>query len=375
MKLTNDIFVPNFTKILVIDDDLHIQDVISEILSIMDLPHSITGETSSAKRIIGKEKVDIIISDITLPGESGIELLQWCRSLNIDTPFVLMSGTTEPTDLITALNLGTRAFIHKPFDIALIEKIVKEILGTLKYNELHRKFINSLQSDNRILEEKVKARTEEIVRTQDVAILSLASLAEIKDSETGKHIERTRSYIKCLAEYLRNHENFKHYLNDRTIELLYRSAPLHDLGKIGIPDAILTKKGKLTKEEYEVIKQHPELGGKALEFASNELGSNSFLTVASQIAYEHHEKWDGSGYPKGLKGSEISIPARLMALADVYDALISRRCYKDPIPFESTRDLILNERGKHFDPDVVDAFLKLEKEFIGITEMIGQDCG
>jgi response regulator RpfG family c-di-GMP phosphodiesterase len=206
-------------------------------------------------------------------------------------------------------------------------------------------------------------RNLELQKTRDVTILSLASLAETRDNETGAHILRTQRYVRALAIALRDHPRFQHTLDEQTIELLYKSAPLHDIGKVGIPDRILLKPGKLDAEEFEIMKTHASLGGEALERAEAELGGTSFLHFAHEIATSHHEKWDGSGYPRGLKGDEIPISGRLMAVADVYDALISKRIYKPAFPHEKAMEIIREGHGKHFDPDVVDALLAIEEEF------------
>ena len=220
----------------------------------------------------------------------------------------------------------------------------------------------------------LKEKTEELQRTRDVTIMSLASLAETRDNETGAHLLRTQRYIKSLANHLQDHPAFKEHLDEETIELLFKSAPLHDIGKVGIPDHILLKPGRLTPEEFTIMKTHASLGGDALRGAEKSLGSNSFLRLAREIAYCHHEKWDGSGYPLGLIGHNIPVPGRLMALADVYDALISARVYKPAFPHEKAKGIILEGRSSHFDPDVVDAFLAVEGEFIQIAKEYG-DAG
>ncbi|WP_261843359.1 HD domain-containing phosphohydrolase [Aliamphritea ceti] len=211
-------------------------------------------------------------------------------------------------------------------------------------------------------------RTQELSITRDASILGLASLAETRDNETGGHILRTQNYVKALAEALRKNSGYNHALDDHTIELYYKSAPLHDVGKVGIPDRILLKPGKLTDEEFEIMKQHPQIGADALSVAEEKLGTNDFLRYAREISLTHHEKWDGSGYPNGLSGTDIPVSGRLMALADVYDALISARVYKPAFSHEKAKQIILEGNGSHFDPDVVDAFLTAEQQFIDIAE-------
>jgi putative two-component system response regulator len=189
----------------------------------------------------------------------------------------------------------------------------------------------------------------------------MASLAETRDNETGNHIIRTQHYVKLLARQLQNHPKFAHYLDETTIDLLFKSAPLHDIGKVGIPDSILLKPGKLDADEFEIMKTHTTLGKLAIESAEARLGKSvPFLVCAKEIAFSHQEKWDGSGYPVGLTGEQIPISARLMAIADVYDALISRRVYKPPFTHETAMKIIEEGRGRHFDPDIVDAFAAIQ---------------
>ncbi len=214
----------------------------------------------------------------------------------------------------------------------------------------------------------LRSRTEQLRKTQDVTILSLAGLAETRDPETGRHLERTRRYVKALAEFLKKHPRFRYFLNDTMIEKIYNSTPLHDIGKVGIPDSILLKPGRLTPEEFDEMKKHTLFGGRALQLADEKLGFDSFLRVGKDIAISHHERWDGAGYPYGLQGDDIPIPARLMAVADVYDALVSRRPYKEPFSHQTAREIIEGDKGTHFDPDVVDAFVAVDDQFQQIAQ-------
>jgi len=252
----------------------------------------------------------------------------------------------------------------------------KFILLSLRQRFENLSLANQLASMNDVLEHKVVERTaqlqektDEVSRIRDVTIIAMGTLAETRDNETGNHLKRTQTYIRALALKLQGHPRFKHYLSNDIIESLYKLAPLHDIGKVGIPDHILLKQGKLTPEEYEIMKTHPTLGSDALAAAESSLPAPSkFLHIGREIAGGHHEKWDGSGYPNGLKGDAIPISARLMALADVYDALICKRVYKKAFSHEDAVAFIRDGRGAHFDPDVVDAFLEIQGEFDQIAK-------
>lgn len=218
----------------------------------------------------------------------------------------------------------------------------------------------------RIGEKNVFERTREMAAAQNLTIIGITSLAATRDTETGLHIRRTAIFLKILAKHLSQSPRFADQLDDYTIELLYKSAPMHDIGKVGVPDAILLKPGRLTDEEFAEIKKHTDYGWEAINEAEQESGidsGSSFLKIAKELILSHHEKWDGTGYNQGLKGVEIPLSARLMALVDVYDALTSKRGYKNAFSHETAKKIILEGRGTHFDPDVVDAFIEVAAEF------------
>jgi adenylate cyclase len=216
-------------------------------------------------------------------------------------------------------------------------------------------------------EQKTRERARELAMAQEATIESMCCLTETRDPETGWHIKRTQNYLRVLAEHLKNHPRFTVALDDASIDLLCKSAALHDIGKVGVPDRILLKPGKLTEEEFEEMKKHTLYGRDAILFTEKKLGNASFLHFAREIAYTHHEKWDGCGYPEGLRADAIPVSGRLMALVDTYDALVNKRVYKSPVPHEEAVQIILGERGSQFDPDVVDAFSKVEKQFCRIA--------
>ena len=258
-------------------------------------------------------------------------------------------------------NWGAVDYITKPISPPVVLARVKIHLAL----KAHADFLRD-KSD--FLEAEVSKRTREVLAIQDVTILAMATLAETRDLDTGNHIRRTQHYVKALAEKLRTHPRFASVLTDNYIQMLFKSAPLHDIGKVGIPDRILLKPGRLTPEEFEIMKTHTTLGRDAIEHAEIQLGMPvEFLSTAKEIALSHQEKWDGSGYPQGLAGEAIPLSARLMAVADVYDALISRRVYKNSVPHEQAVAIIQEGRGVHFDPDITDAFVELQETFHAIA--------
>lgn len=302
---------------------------------------------------------DLILLDIMMPVLNGYDVLKKIKEnpklQNIPVVFLTAKSSVEDEKL--GFDLGANDYITKPISPPILLARVK--------TQLENKAISDfLRDKNEFLEKEIEKRTKDVVAIQNVTIFAMASLAETRDNETGNHIKRTSNYVKMLAKKLQNHPKFKAYLTDEMIDTLYKSAPLHDIGKIGIPDHILLKPGKLTPEEFEVMKTHTTLGKEAIEHAEKELGYEvDFLKTAKEIAYSHQEKYDGSGYPLGLKGDEIPISARLMSIADVYDALRSKRIYKNSLNLEMTLKIMKEGRGSHFDPDMLDAFLEIYDEF------------
>jgi putative two-component system response regulator len=235
-----------------------------------------------------------------------------------------------------------------------------------------------LQRDNAILELEVAKRLSETMVVQDVTIRVLARLAETRDNETGNHILRTQRYVETLARCARQHPRFAPELDEHSISLMAKSAPLHDIGKVGIPDHVLLKPGPLDADEWAVMKTHAALGADAIARAEADADAPQavkFLIFAKQVARHHHERWDGSGYPGGLAGDAIPLAARLMALADVFDAMISRRVYKPPIPMLEVRAAMAEQRGRHFDPDLLDAFLGDFETFCDIARALPDEPG
>ena len=306
---------------------------------------------------------DLILLDIMMPGMDGYEVCQHLKSnpATRDIPVIFLTAKAEVEDEKKGLELGAVDYITKPVSPPIVMARVRTQLS-LKASA------DFLRDKNDYLEIEVAKRTREVMAIQDVTILAMASLAETRDSDTGNHIRRTQFYVKALAEKLKAHPRFSATLTSNFITMLFKSAPLHDIGKVGIPDRILLKPGKFTEDEFEIMKTHTTLGRDAIQHAEESLGMNvEFLSMAKDIAYGHQEKWDGSGYPCGTAGDSIPVEARLMAVADVYDALISRRVYKEGMSHEKAVDIIVAGKGRHFDPDMVDAFVDLQDEFCAIA--------
>jgi putative two-component system response regulator len=307
---------------------------------------------------------DLVLLDVMMPGIDGYEV---CRRLKADpatagTPVIFLTAKAEIEDERQGLSLGAVDYITKPISPPIV-------LARIKTHLTLKAAADRLRNQNAELEAEVQRRTHIISAIQDVTVFAMASLAETRDNETGNHLRRTQHYVKTLARALQTHPRFAQVLTNENIELLFKSAPLHDIGKVGIPDHILLKPGKLTPEEFELMKRHTTLGFEALVRAEEALGERlDFLSFAKQIALSHQEKWDGSGYPQGLSGEDIPVAARLMALADVYDALISQRVYKPPFEHAEAVRIITAGRGTHFDPDMVDAFLEVQDDFRAIAQ-------
>ncbi len=309
------------------------------------------------RRAAGSPKPDLVLLDIMMPGMDGYEV---CRRLKADPAttdiaVIFVTALGQDSDETYGIELGAVDYLTKPISPKVARARVRAHLA--------------LHFQAQTLERLVAERPRELLTTRDATIYALASLAETRDNETGNHIRRTQHYVRALAVALRDHPRFAAALTDEAIELVYKSAPLHDIGKVGIPDAILLKPGKLTTEEFEVMKTHTTLGRDAIAAAEAVLNDpSSFLRHARDIAYSHQEKWDGSGYPLGLSGEDIPLSGRLMAVADVYDALISRRVYKPAFPHDKAVAIIRDGRGSHFDPDMVDAFLSIHEDFRAIAQ-------
>jgi putative two-component system response regulator len=351
-------------KILVADDETASRKVLSELLTEMGYAPIEVKEGKRALEVITYEKPDIAILDLVMPEIDGAEVCRIVKS-NPETkmiPVIIITAYGDDDNHLRALDAGADDFITKPFKAMFLKARLKSLVALKIMSDMTRGYQASLKKINVELMEK-------LITTQDVTIVALAKLAEFRDPETGEHLERMREYSKVLALELKNLSKYRYYISEHYIDNLYKSSPLHDIGKVGIADDVLLKPGKLSPGEFELMKRHTVIGGDALHDAVQLAGmERSFLDMGKDIAYYHHEKWDGNGYPTGLKEGDIPLSARILAIADVYDALTSKRVYKPAFPHAKARSIIIEECGPHFDPDILKAFISLEDVFVDIKK-------
>ena len=354
--------------ILIVDDMPENLSVLGELLHGAGYHVKVATNGLTALNLANQQpRPSLILLDVMMPEMDGHEVLRQLRS-NINTreiPVIFLTAMNSDDDEERAFGEGIADYITKPLKPALA-------LARVRSQLLVRQARSWLQDQNLALEAEVKRRMLENDLIQAVSIRALAHLAETRDNETGAHIQRTQSYIRLLATRLTDHPRFATTLNNKYIEVLSRSAPLHDIGKVGIPDHILLKPEKLTPDEWVIMKTHTTIGSDAIALAERDIDTSvEFLRQAKEIARSHHERWDGTGYPDGLAGDAIPLSARLMAIADVFDALISKRVYKPAITFSEVYRIMQEGRDKHFDPDIIDNFLAGYKEFEAIAAHYG----
>ncbi len=354
----------NKSTVLVVDDTPDNITLLCALLGDLYKNKVATNGEKALKIAFAEPHPDLILLDIMMPGMDGYEV---CRQLKANPatagiPVIFLTAKSQEDDEAKGFELGAVDYITKPINPVILMARVQTHLA-LKHAR------SSLEKQNDILEGQVRQRTKQLETLQDAIIIAMASLAETRDNETGHHIRRTQYYVRELAQHLALNPCYAPQLDPKTIDLIYKTAPLHDIGKVGVPDRILLKPGRLTPEEFDEMKRHTIYGRNTILAAEKTMGMQiDFLVTARDIAYFHHEKWDGSGYPEGISGEDIPVCARLMAIADVYDALISRRPYKEPIPHEEAIDIIVKGSGTHFDPDVIKALLEVKDEFAYIAE-------
>jgi len=333
-------------RILLVDDDAVGLEMLAGAMIRLGYEVTTAPNGREALELMRNGTFRIVVSDWEMPEMNGIELCREIRQRfsNSYVYIILLTARSGTSNIVAGLDAGADDFITKPFEI-------QELSVRMRAGER----VLSLES-------------------REVTIFSLAKLAESRDSDTGAHLERVREYCRVLADYLSREEAYREQVDAGYVELIYMTSPLHDIGKVGIPDRILLKPGSLTPEEFDVMKQHTVLGAQTLEAATRAYPEARFLGMALQIVRSHHERYDGTGYPDGLKGTEIPLCGRIVALADVYDALTTKRVYKPAFSHDKARELILAGRGKQFDPAIVDAFLANEQRFIAVRQQFADSA-
>lgn len=346
------------SRILIIDDT---PDFLELLANLLEPTYEVRVAESGQKGVAlaRTEKFDLILLDIFMPGLNGYVLCEQLKkqSIAINVPVVLMSGYIDAQGEARALDAGAADCLYKPLNLDVLNSRVRSLI-------MRKIALDQMHARQALLQEALRQHTDHIEMVEQVALQTLVNVVCARDIETGGHIVRTQAYVRMLALHLADQPRFAGELTPEAIELITRSAPLHDIGKVGIPDHILRKPGPLTPREFAVMRTHPVLGLRALQSVERQhTDPPDFLRYAKDIVVAHHEKWDGSGYPHGLAGDLIPVAARLMAVADVYDALISKRVYKEGMPHEDAVQIMLHGSGSHFDPEIIAAFFALASQF------------
>jgi putative two-component system response regulator len=356
---------PYSATVLIVDDQPENLGILSELLRTADYQVKAARSGKAALRYATvTPRPDLILLDVMMPELDGYQVLERLRGdpQTCDIPVIFLTALGDSTDEEQGLALGASDYITKPIRPAVVLARVRAQIEAKRARDWAKE-------QNQFLESEVARRTAENQLIQAVSIRALAHLAEIRDPETGFHILRTQAYVRLLAAHLQNHGSYSGILAPRYSELLTLSAPLHDIGKVGIPDHILLKPGKLNGDEWEIMKTHTRLGAEAIEMAERDIERPvEFLALAKEIARWHHERWDGNGYPDGLKGEAIPLSARIMALADAFDAIICPRVYKPSIGFAQAQDIIAANSGGQFDPEACGVFLAHFHDFQAIAQ-------
>jgi putative two-component system response regulator len=361
-------------RILIVDDIENNRDLLAKRLtSRFELGFAVDGLDAVQK--MDEEDYDLVLLDIQMPRMDGFATLQHMaedRRLR-HIPVVVISAMGEMDNVARCIELGADDYLSKPFNNVLLNARINACIEKKRLHDQEERLLEIIQHDNELLEQRVQEQVSEIVSSHHSVILAMSKLAESKDPETGAHLERLRAYCKCMAQVMREQAEFINDVDDDFVENIYAASPLHDIGKVGVPDEVLLKPGKLTDAEWQQMQMHTTIGAETLIEVDRLHPGNDFVKMGIQIASAHHEKWDGSGYPLGLKGDEIPLAARVLALADVYDALRSQRCYKEAFSHERSRSIIVDGKGMHFDPKLVDVFLLVEDDFLRIRDEFDDD--
>ena len=357
-------------RVLVVDDMELNRELLIKRLESQGLNVDTAGNGVEALLKLEQAAYSLVLMDIEMPVMDGIEALTKIKSDRrlSSIPVIMVTSHDEEESVVKCIELGADDHVPKPFNPIILNARVNACLERKRLFDESESFRDALELENTSLHGTVREKEKELSAAQQAAIFSMSKLAESKDPETGEHLERLREYCKILANHLMRLPAYRGVINRDYVEYLYAASPLHDVGKVGIPDSVLLKPGKLDAEEWTIMQTHTTIGAETLKAVLQQYPQNDFIKIGIEIAQCHHEKWDGSGYPNALKGNDIPLSARILALGDVYDALTSKRCYKDAFSHEKSREIILEGSGNHFDPDIVEAFLQTEERFCNIRK-------
>lgn len=313
---------------------------------------------------------DLVLLDIMMPEVDGYQVLAQLKASETlrHIPVIMITALEEMESVVRCIEMGAEDYVLKPFNPTLLKARVGASLEKKRLHDQEENYRVKIEQQNSLLENRVREQVREISEAQLGAIFAMSKLAESRDPETGEHLERMREYCRILSSYLATMPRYLGVIDKKFIDNIYAASPLHDIGKVGIPDAVLLKPGKLSEIEWVIMRTHTFVGAQTLLQVNREYPGNDLIRTGMAIAGGHHEKWDGSGYPYGLKGEDIPLVARVLALGDVYDALTSKRCYKDAFTHEASREIIIAQSGVHFDPVVTAAFLAKEDDFKKVRE-------
>jgi len=356
--------------ILAMDDDMLIRQMLCELLEDAgyDVLEAADGQEGLAILEAEPAEIDLIITDLMMPLTSGRQVLAHLKKSRKfrHIPVIVISGMGDMDSVVDCIEQGADDYLAKPFNLTLLKTRVGACIDRKKWRDREKEYHKKIEDYNLRLEERVRQQIREIYSAQQATILALSQLAEFRDPDTGAHLGRIRAYCKLLATELAKHQKYSKIIDRNFIEAIYGASPLHDIGKVGIPDHILLKPGKLTEDEFATMKTHTLIGAETLKAVDKEHPGNLFVRMGIEIAATHHERWNGTGYPHELKGEEIPLAGRIVALCDVYDALTSERCYKGAFDFATSESIIIKENGGHFDPDIVAAFEGVKDDFASL---------
>ena len=348
------------TRVLIVDDEDLIRRMLGRLLKRHRYDCTLACSAREARDRLAEQDFALVLSDVNMPGESGLDLVRYVLGNHPDTAAVMVTGVDDPDIANTALSIGAYGYIIKPFET---NEVLINVANALRRraleieNRAHREYLEQTVQERTVelrqAVEKLEATTAELANSREDTIQRLARAAEFRSDETAQHVRRMSLHCELLARAAG--------FDDKGCELMRIASPMHDIGKIGTPDAILEKKGKLTVEEFEIMKEHADVGYRILAGSKSDM-----LQLAAEIAGSHHEKWNGAGYPRGLVGKAIPLSGRIAAIADVFDALMNPRCYKPVFSLEKSRDIMTEGRGTHFDPNLLDLFWEQLDEVMAI---------